>query len=187
MKKRKIVTAVFLVLIFTSFAFAETYDEWLQTCKDYKDVALWLEKNFKYDFKRLEEAARAWPREAQKVYSPEETFKLKSGVCHDSSVFGKYSLNKINPGYKAEIIFLMGPGFVHHVTGFYLDGQLWIMDYGYGSEKFKHMLGTYGPFKSLDQYAKDHYLKNHPTLRFLSNYHFGWPLIGRSREINSQW
>jgi len=187
MKKKILITAAILVLIFASLAFAEPYDEWLSTCKEYKDVAIWLEKNFKYDFKRLDEASKTWPREAQKVYPPKETFKLKSGVCQDSSVFGKYSLNKINPDYKAEIIFLMGPGFVHYVTGFYIDGQLWIMDYGYGSEKFKNMIGTYGPFKSLDQYAKDHYLEKHPILRFLDVYQFGWPKTGKANEINSQW
>jgi hypothetical protein len=170
---KKIAIIIFVILTFgVSIAFAETYEEWISTCKDYKDVAKWMKKNFLYDNSKLKDCLGRKGTLCE-VYSPEITFNKKSGVCFDAAVFAKWSLNRINPDYKAELINLY-PGTYpdHYVTGFYVDGKLFVLDYGlpFG----RNQSGTWGPFENLDNYVKDVYFRwsGH---RQLKKYCFGWP------------
>lgn len=155
----------------------QTYEGWLVTCKDYRNVAKWQEKYLVYDKERLQEflfrAKAKLPRLPAR--SPEVTFKLKRGICIDAAVFTKVSLNRINPAYKAEIVHLF-PGSLplidHYVCAFYVDGKLFIIDYGTTYQETK---GTHGSFNDLDDYVHNFYLKHHPRHRSLKWYKFGWP------------
>ena len=156
---------------------SRTYEEWLATCKDYKAVATWQDRYLVYDIQKLKEnvykAETKQPRTP--THSPEETFRLKRGVCADAAVFSKVSLNRINPGYKAEIVHLFPgplPLIDHYVCAFYVDGKLFIMDYGTTS---RSTMGTHGPFKDLDDYVNNFYLRYHPNHRNLKWSRFGWP------------
>jgi len=174
---KKIVLAVVMILVFSvSVSFAETYEEWLSTCKDYKDVAKWMKRNFLYDIGR---SGRVWgPNTDPKDYpsrSPEETFKSKRGLCIDAAVFAKVSLNKINQEYKSEVIYLRANEqkfSVHYVAGFYEDGKMFVLDYGIPSGKSQG--GTWGPFENLDEYVKKVYLR-WSEHREMKEYHLGWP------------
>jgi hypothetical protein len=117
------------------------------------------------------------------VTSPSETFKEKKGVCYDGSAFKKNSLNRINPNYKAEIIFLYAPKKVSHfVVGFYLDNNLWVMDYA--TPLSNPARGTWGPFNNLEQYVKTVYCpkagREFGTV--LEKFYFGWPPRGMVRK-----
>lgn len=153
-----------------------SYEEWLKSCSSYLDVCDWLEKNFKYDYKRLYESRNrvllGLPRVRSR--SPEETFLLKSGICYDSSVFSKVSLNKINPNYFAEIVYILVEKDVysHVVCGFFLNSSLYIIDYGTTCEKTK---GLSGPFFSLRDYVFNFFLKNHDLFKSVQDFFFGWP------------
>lgn len=151
----------------------QTYEEWLATCKDYKDVAKWMKNNFLYETPKLKDCLSRSKGGPCKVYPPEITFKKKGGVCSDAAVFAKHSLNRINPDYKAEIVHLY-PGTQpdHYVTGFYVNGKLYILDYGVGIGM--PQAGTWGPFENLDEYVNKVYLRwsRHRSLKW---YRFGWP------------
>ena len=149
----------------------QAYEEWLSTCKNYKDVDRWMAKNFVYDMNRLRFSMSGLSTRSQvEIYSPEETFKLKSGVCMEAAVFVKHSLNRINPDYKAEIVHLY-PGVLpdHYVCGFYVDGKLLVMDRG---TTYRSMEGVHGPYTSLDEYAR-FYVSYHPVNRKLKWCKFG--------------
>jgi hypothetical protein len=152
----------------------ETWDEWIATCKSYKDVDNWMKSNWSYDRARLYEASsvKKSREDWQVIYSPEITFKLKRGICNDAAVFIKHSLNRINPNYKAEIIHLFPGSFPdHYVCGFFVDNKLFVMDRG---TAYWNMSGLYGPYSSLDEYAGV-YISHHPVHHSLKWARFGWP------------
>ena len=170
----KLFLLIYLALVLVGCAGLEPghdeYTEWLSTCKSYQDVADWfIAANWKYDNDRLKaRLSRALPN-----YPPWVTFKKKSGVCSDASIFAKYTLNKINPDYKAELVYLDSPDQVDHfVCGFWLDDKLWIMDYGTTSKATR---GLHGPFVDLKDYVDNFYTKYHERKNSLRAYYFGWP------------
>lgn len=128
---------------------AASYEETVAQWTSYKDVAKWLDKYFSYDYVRAKTTGSHFnPR------PPEQTFQLKSGVCHDGAAFAKDALNRINPAYNAKFVFVKNAyGWPHHwVTAFTVEGKLFIMDYAAGSQ-FQAMMGTHGPYESLKGYA----------------------------------
>jgi len=148
---------------------------WLRKCKDYRDVQSWLKNKFIYDFNRLYESHERVDKGLERIRakSPEVVLKEENGICYDAAVFSKYSLNKINPNYKAEIIYICvrKNKAAHVVCGFYLDGSLYIMDYGRGFTQYN---GIYGPFENEKQFA-DRYILTHATYRDYEFCQFGWP------------
>ena len=154
----KISPILFLLLVACGIIFVRSYDETVSRWKSYKDVQRWMEKDFSLDaerFKRFEGTLPA-PR------TPEETFKLKSGIYIDAAIFAKETLNRIDPSYKAKIVVLLiGRGANHYVCSFMRDGKLFIMDYG---TPYKTIVGVHGPFSSLEEY-KAFFEKNHPTAK----------------------
>jgi len=155
------------IFIFILFACAtiptKTYEETVLEWKSYKDVAKWMDRYFTYDMARLKETEGRWPSPR----SPEETFKLRSGVCHDASFFEKETLNRINPSYEAKMVFIENrPYDVNHfVCSFEAEGKLYIMDYG---TYYKNMVGVHGPYNSLDEYKK-FYERYHPKVRHVQS------------------
>ena len=140
-----------------------TYEETVSQWKSYKEVDKWMRSHFSFDMKRAKEAtgeSRAAPR------SPEETFKLKSGVCFDSAYFLKDVLNRIDPSYEAKVVKVEVspfPTFFHDfVCSFKKEGKLFIM-MQYGSI-FRNMVGVHGPFNSLDGF-KNYYESIHPRVK----------------------
>ena len=94
--------------------------------------------------------------------SPEETFKLKSGIYIDAAIFAKATFNRIDPSYQAKVVVLLIPGGAnHYVCSFKKEGKLYIMDYG---TPYPSITGVHGPFSSLEGY-KRFFEKNHPTTK----------------------
>ena len=170
MKKVFGITLIFFALS-AAPGWAETYEKWVSKCKSYKDVAHWLSENSFSDREGSDQGLAG--QKFISVKNSKETFRSKTGLSLEAAVFAKHTLNRINPDYRAEIIYLFSGRFpVHYVCGFYLGGKLFIMDYGNPNEK---MMGTHGPYENLDEYVRKFYLKGHSHLRKLQSYDFGWP------------
>ena len=128
-----------------------TYEETMARWTSYQDVASWMKTNFYFDRQRYKMSLET----KLPAQTPEQTFKLKSGVCHDAAVFARDALNRIDPKYDAKIVFiknLLGPP-NHTVTSFTMDGKLYIMDYGAGNA-WGAMNGVHGPYDSLHGYVE---------------------------------
>ena len=164
LKVRFLVLPIFIVIAFACATVpTKTYEETVSQWKSYKDVDKWMRSHYSYDIKRAKESAgksRPTPR------SPEETFKLKSGVCFDSAYFLKDVLNRIDPSYEAKVVKVEVspfPTFFHDIVcSFNKEGKLFIM-MQYGS-MFSNMVGVHGPFNSLDEFKK-YYESNHPKVK----------------------
>ena len=148
-----------------------TYEETVAHWTSYKDVAFWLDKNFQIDWSRSTalDTMRGWqPR------TPEQTFKLESGVCQDSANFARDTLNRVNSDYRARIVFIQNSGGSRHhwVTEFRMNGKLYIMDYGAGGP-WLPMNGVHGPYDSLKEYEQ-----------FLSSLHVPRFVLESVRDTN---
>jgi hypothetical protein len=141
------------VLILTSCSTMKSavYEEKLAQWTSYQDVASWMKANFYYDMDRNRMILGTKPQPR----TPDQTFKLKSGVCYDAAVFARDTLNRIDPKYDAKIVFIknsFGPP-NHWATTFTMDGKLYIMDYG-ASSSWGKMNGIHGPYDSLHGYEE---------------------------------
>ena len=136
-----------------------TYSETVSTWKSYKDFVRWMEKEFSLDLERFKRFEGTFPP----TRTPEESFRLRSGIYVDAAVLAKETLNRINPSYKARIVVIITRpyGYNHYVCSFRDAGKIWIMDYG---TPYKEVTGLHGPYKSLQEY-KVFYEKNHPLKR----------------------
>lgn len=144
----------------------KTYEETVSQWKSYKDVDKWMRSHYSYDMKRAKESAG---KKAADPRSPEETFKLKSGVCFDAAYFLKNVLNRIDPSYEAKVVRVEVspfPTFKHdYVCSFNKEGKLFIMmQYGVTLSIFSNMVGVHGPFNSLDEFKK-YYESIHPRVK----------------------
>jgi hypothetical protein len=126
---------------------ATTYSEAVSTWKSYKEFVSWMEKDFSLDLDRFKRYEGKFPP----ARTPEETFRLRSGIYVDAAVLAKETLNRINPSYKARIVvIIMRPyGYNHYVCSFQEAGKIWIMDYG---TPYKEVTGLHGPYDSLQEY-----------------------------------
>ena len=161
-RKRRIKIKFLLIFILLLFACAifppRSYDERVSRWKSYKDVERWLEKDFSFDTERFKRFEGTLPPPR----TPEETYKLKSGIYIDAAVFARESLNRIDPSCQAKIVVLLIRGGTnHYVCSFKKGGKLFIMDYG---TPYKMMVGVQGPFNSLREY-KVFFEKNHPVIK----------------------
>jgi hypothetical protein len=156
--KIECLSILFVFLFGCGIIFVRSYEDTVSQWKSYKDLELWMEKEFSFDaarFKRFEGTLPP-PR------TPEETFKLKSGIYIDAAIFAKETLNRINPSYNARIVVLLvRQGANHYVCSFLKGGKLFIMDYG---TPYKALVGLHGPFYSLEEY-KVFFEKNHPVIK----------------------
>lgn len=135
-----------------------SYDETVSGWKTYKDLEKWMAKDFSFDTERFRRFEGTLPPPR----TPEETFKLKSGIYIDAAIFAKATLNRIDPSYQAKIVVLLIPGGAnHYVCSFKKEGKLFIMDYG---TPYKAVDGVRGPFNSLEEY-KGFFEKNHPIIK----------------------
>jgi hypothetical protein len=135
--------------------YAETISEW----RSYQDLMKWMEEDFFFEVERYKKFEGTLPTPR----TPEETFKLKSGIYIDAAEFSKRTLNQINPSYQAQtVVIVVRPSvFNHYVCSFKKEGKLFIMDYG---TPYKEITGVHGPYESLDAYKK-FYEKHHPEKR----------------------
>jgi hypothetical protein len=156
--KIKCISILFLFLSACGIIFVRSYDDTVSGWKSYKDVERWMEKDFSLDVERFKRFEGTLPPPR----TPEETFKLKSGIYIDAAIFAKETLNRIDPSYKAKIaVLLIRQGANHYVCSFMKEGKLFIMDYG---TPYKTLVGVHGPFHSLEEY-KVFFEKNHPVIK----------------------
>jgi len=126
-----------------------TYQDALNNWTSYHDVASWLNTHFNFSWSRVSHAQKEGL-----VRKPENLYDIRKGYCIDAALFAKRSLNKIDPDYKAQLIYIdniQANENDHWVTGFYDKDQLYVMDYGAGIG-WNSMNGVHGPYESLDQY-----------------------------------
>lgn len=156
----KHVTAmIFFLLLFQPPLWAETYDQWVLNCRSYRDVAEWLNDNFRYEPDRFGESRTSGKagRKPLTMKEREGIFRYRTGCSFEASLFARETLNRINPDYRAEIIHLsLGRSQVHYLCGFYVGERLFVMDYGNPQE---NLIGTHGPFEDLNDYLRRFYLK----------------------------
>jgi len=135
------------------------YDETMFEWKSHQDLVKWMENVFSFDKRRYEEFKGTLPIPR----TPQETFRLRSGIYIDAAFFLKEALNRMNPSYDARIVVLVFRpyGFNHYVCSFKAGGKLFIMDYG---TPYPEVTGVHGPYHSLEEY-KIFYKKYHPIKR----------------------
>ena len=137
---------------------ARSYDETVSRWKTHKDLERWMTKDFSSDTERFKRFEGTLPPPR----TPEETFKLKSGIGIDAAIFAKAALNRIDSSYQARIVVLViFGGANHYVCSFKKEGELFIMDYGI---PYPSIVGVHGPFHSLEEY-KRFFEKHHPTIK----------------------
>ena len=162
-------------------SWAETYDQWVENCRSYKDVAVWLNDHFRYEQDRNGNG-QPFSQENKKrlrIQRLEEIFRFRCGCTLDASLFARETLNRINPDYRAEIIYVsLDRSQAHYLCGFFLGGNLFVMDYG---NLYENMIGTHGPFKNLDHYVQIFYFPRHPSQKKPQVYHFGSPSVHSSK------
>jgi len=135
-----------------------SYDETVSKWKTHKDLEKWMAKDFSLDMERFRRFEGTLPPPR----TPEETFKLKSGIYIDAAIFAKATLNRIDSSYQAKIVVLIIPGGAnHYVCSFKKEDKLFIIDYG---TPYSSIVGVHGPFHSLEEY-KQFFEKNHPTIK----------------------
>jgi len=161
------IISISIILGLTGCEKTVPYPKVVKSWKSHTDVANYMQSNFIFDLSRQVEFKRDLKKHKQMaddMYNftvselskePIETYNSKSGFCGDSVVLINDALNKINPNYKAKTIFIRNEASpTHHwVTGFYVEDKLYIMDYGAG-EKWSDMIGTHGPYNSIDDYGE---------------------------------
>ncbi|HVP78019.1 MAG TPA: transglutaminase-like domain-containing protein [Thermodesulfobacteriota bacterium] len=156
--KTKCLCILLLFPVACGIIFVRSFDETVSGWRSYKDVERWMEKDFSLDTRRFKRFEGTLPPPR----TPEETFKLKSGIYIDAAIFAKEVLNRIDPSYQAQIVVLfIGRGANHYVCSLKKDGKIFIMDYG---TPYKTMIGVHGPFSSLEEYRL-FFEKNHPTIK----------------------
>lgn len=154
----KIFPILFLFLVACGIIFVRSYDETVSRWKSYKDVQMWMEKDFSLDTERFKRFEGTLPPPR----TPEETFKLKSGIYIDAAIFARETLNRIDPSYQAKIVVLLiAGGANYYVCSFTRDGKVFILNYG---TPYKAIVGVHGPFNSLEEY-KVFFERNHPTIK----------------------
>lgn len=154
----KIFPIFFLFLFACGILFVRSYDEMVSRWKSYKDVQMWMERDFSLDIERFKRFEGTLPPPR----TPEETFKLKSGIYIDAAIFAKETLNRIDPSYQAKIVVLLiAGGANYYVCSFMRDGKVFILNYG---APYKAIVGVHGPFNSLEEY-KVFFERNHPTIK----------------------
>lgn len=136
----------------------KTYVETVSGWKSYGDLTKWMNNVFSFDKKRYEEFKGTLPVPR----TPQETFRLQSGIYIDAAFFLKETLNRINPSYDARIVVLVFRpyGFNHYVCAFKEGDRLLIMDYG---TPYPGLTGVHGPFHSLEEYGI--FYKNHHPIK----------------------
>jgi hypothetical protein len=156
--KAKCLSILLLFLVACGIIFVKSYDETVSRWRSHKDLERWMKKDFSFDAERFKRFGGTLPPPR----TPEETFKLKSGIYIDAAIFAKEALNRIDPSYQAQIVVLLiRRGANHYVCSFKKDGRIFIMDYG---TPYRTMVGVHGPFDSLEEY-KAFFEKNHPTIK----------------------
>lgn len=159
---RATLTAVFVMGWCAGPAYAGDYEKIVSGWTSHKDVATWLEDNFVFDKKRqkvIRERLKSQGPSGLLVRDPDSLFDSRNGYCGDSANFAFDALARIDPDYHPRWIFIQNskPGPNHWVTGFTVEGQLYVMDFGTG-KKWEAMQGVHGPYGALDDYAE--YLKS---------------------------
>lgn len=157
MVRKKVIFFFTLVFFLLSCAAVKTYDETVSQWTSYEDVAKWMSIHFTYDMGRLSYTRGRGPEDVP-PRTPEETFRLQSGVCYDAAWFAKKTLNRINPSYEAKVVWIRSLPISHFVCAFKKDGRLFIMDYG---SPTRNTSGVLGPYDSLEEYAR-FFEKHHP-------------------------
>ena len=160
------IISITIILGLTGCEKAQPYPVTVKTWKSHNDVANWMKSNWsmdKFSQQRLISNTKKLQREGADLSSltandisltPEESYNKRIGHCADAAILIKDALNKINPDYKPKIIFIKNVyGPPHHwVTGFYINNELYVMDYGAGTH-WSDMMGIHGPYNSLDEYG----------------------------------
>jgi len=162
---------ILFLFLFQTPSCAETYEHWAANCRSYKDVAAWLNDNFRYDPDRLGQTSGKASRKQLSPKGKEEIFRYRTGCSLDASLFARETLNRINPDYRAELIYLSWErSAVHYLCGFYVGERLFIMDYWNPQE---NLIGTHGPFEDLNDYLQRFYLKRNRVSAKLIRCAFG--------------
>jgi hypothetical protein len=155
-KSLQCLAAIFACLLSVSAVAETAYDATVSKWTSQQDVAGWLKTNFVFDQNRQAEVQRQLKDTGPEhvlTRKPATLFESHNGYCRDSAGFAKDALNKIDPAHNARYIFIKNKfGAPNHwVTGYTVDGKLYVMDFGAG-QHWAALEGVHGPYDSLDDY-----------------------------------
>ena len=154
---RIFVILICMLLFGATSALANEYEKAVASWTSHQDVSRWLKENFEFSKSRqkvIQKRLKAQGPSGLLIREPGTLFSTKSGYCADSANFALDALNRISPDHNPRWVFVDNAvkGKANHwVTGFNVDGKLYIMDYGAGHNWGK-MNGVHGPYDSLDDY-----------------------------------
>jgi len=113
-----------------------SYEDFIASCKDYKDVAAFM-NTFVYDWSR-----------GNPIQSPKKTFQSGQAHCVNAAWFARCTLAQL--GYDTKIVHIIRTGIPHFACAFWVNGELFIIDYGSATLSKR---GIHGPLKNLEQWA----------------------------------
>lgn len=163
MKLRAFLLAILVLLVVgcnttTTRDGAASWESAVDNWSSHDDVAAWLSGNFRFDKGRqdvIQQRLRQQGPSGLLVREPDKLYTRPRGFCADAANFARASLNQIDPGYRAQWVFIQNaqgrPN--HWVTAFRHEEQLYIMDYGAGP-KWSPMNGVHGPYRNLGEYRE---------------------------------
>jgi len=137
----------------------DTYEEAIAKWKSYDEVNMWIKDYFEYDMSRaMQLASNSENREKTSIYTAEETYNSKSGVCLDLSRFAFETILEIdenlNPKYlmiEFEPLIINGKKFEKHwIVLFETNNQFFVMA---DSKRPGHMSG---PYDDLSQFILEY-------------------------------
>lgn len=156
---KKLISIVYIFVFGLTLMYSSDYKDTLNTWKSHDDVANWMKNNWEFNYKVAKQVVSKIRKEGPRAVvlkTEEETYENPNGWCKDAAAFTKGALNKINPDYQAEYIFISNkvkgaPD--HWSTEFTYNGKIYVIDYGAG-KKWKNLMGIHGPYDSIDEYAQ---------------------------------
>jgi len=88
--------------------YPNSYEAALQQWKTVNEINNWIKYNFKYDMGRAKKMAEnSLDREKTNIYSPEEFYQIKKGICVDLSRFTVETINKIDTSVNAQYLMIV--------------------------------------------------------------------------------
>lgn len=82
-----------------------SFEEALITWKTIQDVNSWIRSDFRYDMKRALQLSENASEEKPEIYTPQELYQKKAGVCIDLARFAVETGRKLQP--EARLCYLM--------------------------------------------------------------------------------
>jgi hypothetical protein len=135
-----------------------TYEQALSSWKDMTDINDWIRANFRYDSNRAMSMASNRIEERPAVYTPQDIFLKKEGVCIDLARFTVETARAIRPDLQVNYLLIE---FVPVTIENNIFKQHWLVSYEDSRELFvfadtKRPGVVVGPYKIINEFIVDY-------------------------------